>query len=109
MCSLDSQTSPTSKNFNCAPIHSALNTSRTGQSLISCPRHGYCDVFFSAKCFWKALGSGQSGVRLGITMTTWCVLNMNVHHYNIRSSHWLIPITPHAQSGLSAFRKIYVL
>ena len=81
MCSLDSQTSPTSKNFNRAPIHTALNTSRTGQSLISYPRHGYCDVFFSAKFFWKALGSAQSGVRLGITMTTCCVLNMNVQTY----------------------------
>ena len=74
----------------------ALNPS--GQSLISSPRHEYCDVFFCAKFLWKALGSGQSGVRLGITMTTCCVLNMNAHHYNIRSSHWLIPISAHAQS-----------
>ena len=61
----------------------APNPFRTGQPLISSPRHGYCDVFFCANFFWKALGSGQSGVRLGITMTTCCVLNMNAHHYNI--------------------------
>ena len=81
----------------------APNPFRTDQSLISSPRHGYCDVFFCANFFWKALGSGQSGVRLGITMTTCCVLNMHAHHYNICSSHWLSAIT-----GLSAFRKIYM-
>ena len=45
MCSLNSQISPASKNP--APIcHESAKSLRTGESLITSPHHGYCDVFF---------------------------------------------------------------
>ena len=56
MCRLNSQISPASKNR--APIHSeSAKSLRPGQSLISSPRHGYCDVlcvekFFQSFWFW---------------------------------------------------------
>ena len=51
---------------------------RPGQSLMSSPRHGYCDVFFLWELFFKVFGSGQSDVRSGTSMTTCCVVNANI-------------------------------
>ena len=71
---------------------------RSGQSLISFPRHGYCDVFLVEKylessrfwAIWRALRY-HARRRLRVTGST--------RTFNIRSSHWLIPNTAHAQSG----------
>ena len=47
MCSLNSQISPATKNR--APIRlESAKSSRPGESLITFPHHGYCDVFFEA-------------------------------------------------------------
>ena len=80
----------------------APNLLRSGQSLISSPRHGYCDVFFEG----KYLESSRF----------WAIWRRALRYHDdymlqghIRSSHWLIPNTAHAQSGLSEARKSYVL
>ena len=78
MCSVNSQISPASKNR--APIHhESAKSLRPGESLITSPCHGYCDVCF----FWwenilKVFGSGQSDVPPGTSMTTSCVVNANL-------------------------------
>ena len=70
----------------------APNLLRSGQSLISSPRHGYCDVFFEG----KYLESSRF----------WAIWRRALRYHDdymlqghIRSSHWLIPNTAHAQSG----------
>ena len=91
MCSLDSQISRASKNR--APIHhESAKSLKSGQSLISSPRHGYCDVFFEG----KYLESSRF----------WAIWRRALRYHDdymlqghIRSSHWLIPNTAHAQSG----------
>ena len=54
----NSQSSPASK--NCALIHhESAKSFRHGQSLISFPSYGYCDVFFVGNFFWKCLVPGN--------------------------------------------------
>ena len=55
----------------------APNRFRPSESLISSPRHGYCDVSFEGS-FLKVFYSGQSNVRSGNSMTTFCVVNANM-------------------------------
>ena len=76
VCSLNSQISPASKNR--APIHhESAKSLKPGQSLISSPRHGYCDVFLWANVF-NVIGSGLYNVRSGTSMTTCRVVNANI-------------------------------
>ena len=91
MCSLNSQISPASKNR--APIHhESAKFLRPGQSLISPPRHGYCNVFFWGEMFLFVFGSGQSDVRSGTSMTKCYLVNANTFYTLIH------PNTAHAQS-----------
>ena len=76
VCSLNSQISPASKN-RALIHHETVKSLRYGQSLISSLSRGYCDVFFVGN-FLKVYGSGQSDVRSGTSMTTYCVLNANM-------------------------------
>ena len=76
MYSLNSQISPASNN-RALIHHESAKSLRPGQSLISSPRYGYCDVFFWWKNFRKVFGSGQSDASSGTSMTTYCVVNSN--------------------------------
>ena len=73
------------------------NLLRSGQSLISSHRHGCWMCFLRENQFGKLsiLGNlaacAQVSRRLRVVGST--------RTYNIRSSHWLIPNTAHAQSG----------
>ena len=94
MCSLDSQISPASKNR--APIHH--ESAKSGQvSLLSLPIVMGVGCVFRGKIFGKlsVLGNlaacAQVSRRLRVVGST--------RTFNIRSSHWLIPNTAHAQSG----------
>ena len=76
----------------------APNILRSGQSLISSPRHGYCDVFSVEKYlessrFWAIWGVLRYHARRRLRVAG------STRTFNIRSSHWLIPNTAHAQSG----------
>ena len=76
----------------------APNILRSGQSLISSPRHGYCDVFSVEKYlessrFWAIWGALKYHARRRLRVA------VSTRTCNIGFSHWLIPNTAHAQSG----------
>ena len=77
MCCFNSQISPLSKNRTLIH-HQSTRSLRLGQSHISSPHHGYCDVFALWETFLEGFGSGQSDVREGTSMTTCCVVNANI-------------------------------
>ena len=87
VCSLNSQISPASKNR--LPIHhESAKSLRSGHSLISPPRHGYCDVFFVGNFFWMFLVLGN--------LT--CAQEPRWLRVACRSSNWIIPNTAYGQS-----------
>ena len=87
MCSLDSRISPASK--NCAPIHHESAKSLKVRSVSYLfPSSWVLDVFFEGKYLATC---AQVSRRLRVAGST--------KTFNIRSSHWLIPNTAHAQSG----------
>ena len=94
MCSLDSQISPPSKNR--APIyHESAKSLRSGQSLISSPRHGYCHVLFCGKNFWKLLVPGNLTCA---QEPRWLRVAWWTRTFYICSSNWIITNTAHVQS-----------
>ena len=58
--------------------HQSARSLKLGQSHISSPHHGYCDVFALWEKFSEVFGSGQSDVCEGTSMTTCCVVNANI-------------------------------
>ena len=96
MCSLDSQISPASK--NCAPIHhESAKSLKVRSAVLSLPIVMGVECVFWGKIFGKLsvlsnlAACAQVSRRLRVVGST--------RTFNIRSSHWLIPNTAHAQSG----------
>ena len=101
---------------NRAPIHHESTKSlRPVESLISSPRHGYCEVFFwGGESFWKVLILGN---RTFAQEPRWLHGAWWTRTFCIRSSNWIVPNTAHDQArsvdylrvGRSMFRRVILV
>ena len=73
--------------------HQSARSLKLGQSRISSPHHGYCDVFALWEKVLEVFGSGQSDVLEGTSMTRCCVVNANILYMILQGCQKVLKLT----------------